>query len=73
MKIGERGQVTIPKELRERFGLTPLTEVEFQVVKGQLVIRKKIPAQKTKIRNWVGFLNGEPEDVDQFIEDIRGR
>ncbi|MGH9356324.1 MAG: AbrB/MazE/SpoVT family DNA-binding domain-containing protein [Terriglobia bacterium] len=31
MKIGERGQVTIPKEIRERFGLKPETEVEFQV------------------------------------------
>jgi bifunctional DNA-binding transcriptional regulator/antitoxin component of YhaV-PrlF toxin-antitoxin module len=26
-KVGERGQVTIPKELRERFGLVPETEL----------------------------------------------
>jgi len=32
MKIGERGQVTIPKDLQERFGLKPETEVEFEVV-----------------------------------------
>lgn len=29
MRISERGQVTIPQELRERFGLVPDTEVEF--------------------------------------------
>ena len=41
MKIGERGQVTIPKELRERSGLKPETEVEFQVVNNSILLRKK--------------------------------
>jgi AbrB family looped-hinge helix DNA binding protein len=39
MKIGERGQVTIPKEIRERFGLGPETEVEFRVIGGSIVPR----------------------------------
>jgi AbrB family looped-hinge helix DNA binding protein len=74
MKIGERGQITIPKHLRERFGLMPSTEVEFRVVRGKLTLRKKTSrTQRTKLRNWVGFLNGKPEDVDRFVEDIRGR
>jgi AbrB family looped-hinge helix DNA binding protein len=29
MKIGERGQITIPKELREKYGLFPSIEIEF--------------------------------------------
>ena len=29
MKIGERGQVTIPKDIREKYGLLPRTEVDF--------------------------------------------
>jgi AbrB family looped-hinge helix DNA binding protein len=29
MRISERGQVTIPRELREQFGLLANTEVEF--------------------------------------------
>jgi AbrB family looped-hinge helix DNA binding protein len=36
MKITEKGQVTIPIEIRERFGLLPHTEVEF-VVEGESV------------------------------------
>lgn len=36
MKIGERGQVTIPKNIREQFGLGPETEVEFRVVGGAI-------------------------------------
>ena len=73
MKISERGQITIPKDMRERFGLTPFSEVEFKIVKGELVLRKKRSTQKIRIRDWTGFLKGEPEGIDQFIEDIRGR
>ena len=31
MRVTERGQVTIPKSIRERFGFEPETEVEFVV------------------------------------------
>jgi AbrB family looped-hinge helix DNA binding protein len=31
LRITEKGQVTIPVEIRERFGLLPHTEVEFVV------------------------------------------
>lgn len=40
MKIGERGQVTIPKEIREEFGLGPATEVQFHVIRGSIVLKK---------------------------------
>ena|ERR1035441_5247659 len=32
MKVGDRGQVAIPKEIRDRFTLGPQTEVEFSVI-----------------------------------------
>ncbi|HEU4583137.1 MAG TPA: AbrB/MazE/SpoVT family DNA-binding domain-containing protein [Polyangiaceae bacterium] len=32
MRITSKGQVTIPQEIREQFGLLPDTEVEFTVV-----------------------------------------
>jgi AbrB family looped-hinge helix DNA binding protein len=31
MRISERGQITIPQEIREKFGFLPNTEVEFVV------------------------------------------
>jgi AbrB family looped-hinge helix DNA binding protein len=40
MRIGERGQVTIPKDIRDQFGLGPETEVEFRVVGGSIVLKK---------------------------------
>lgn len=76
MKIGERGQVTIPKEIRERFGLKPETEVQFRVVKDLLVIQKK--PTKLKLDKWKGrckraFARLGYKSVDEFMEDVRGR
>jgi len=76
MKVGERGQVTIPKEIRERFGIRPNTEVEFHLVKGAIVL-KKAP-RKLSLRKWKGrcsesFSNLGYSSVDKYIEDIRGR
>lgn len=76
MRIGERGQVTIPKEIRERFGLKPGTEVQFRVEKDLLVLRKK--PTKLKLDKWKGrckrsFARLGHKSVDDFIEDVRGR
>ena len=40
MKITTKGQVTVPQEIRERFGLLPDTEVEFTVAGGRVYLRK---------------------------------
>jgi len=45
MRITSKGQITIPQEIRLKFGLFPDTEVQFQVVNGILVL-KKISAEK---------------------------
>ena len=41
MRITTKGQVTIPVEIRERLGLLPNSEVEFEVV-GQAVRLRKV-------------------------------
>jgi AbrB family looped-hinge helix DNA binding protein len=76
MKIGERGQVTIPKKIRDRFGLGPETEVEFQIAESSIVLRKK--PKKLNLKKWRGRAKASFDElgyssVDQFIEDIRGR
>ena len=42
MKITSKGQVTIPVEIRERFGLLPHTEVEFTIREGDVVLRRPV-------------------------------
>jgi antitoxin PrlF len=39
-RIGAKGQVVIPKELREEAGLGPGADVEFEAVEDGLVIRR---------------------------------
>ena len=76
MKIGERGQVTIPKRIREQFSLGPETEVEFLVAGGSIVLRKA--PKKLDLAKWKGRCGGAFKglgysSVDSFIEDVRGR
>lgn len=76
MKIGERGQVTIPKEIREKFGFTPRTEVEFKVVSGGVMLRKapkKLPLARWKGRCKESFEELGYKSVDEFIDHARGR
>lgn len=40
MKITTKGQVTIPQEIRERLGLLPHTEVDFEVHGDVVVVTK---------------------------------
>ena len=40
--LSEKGQITIPKAIRQKLGLLPGTVLEFDAVKGQLVGRKKL-------------------------------
>ena len=38
-KISSKGQVTIPKEIREYLGLRPGDRLEFEVVDGNVIVR----------------------------------
>jgi AbrB family looped-hinge helix DNA binding protein len=42
MRITREGQITIPAEIRQRLGLLPDTEVEFEVREDGLYLRKKL-------------------------------
>lgn len=56
MRITSRGQVTIPQEIRERLGLLPETEVEFEVAGNAVMIRKarntRVPGRSLVERMW---------------------
>jgi AbrB family looped-hinge helix DNA binding protein len=71
MKIGERGQVTIPKAIREKYGLLPQIEVDFVQEKAGVLIQKKThhvsPAEQV-----YGILRKNVR-TDPYIESIRGR
>ena len=76
MRISERGQITIPKTLRERFGLHHNVEVEISPTDRGLLIRKRTTA-KHPVDRLYGILGrdalGEGVSIDDYIEEIRGR
>ena len=72
MKISERGQVTIPKPLRDRFGMHHNVEVDFTPTEKGLLLQKRAAALHP-VERLAGILDGTDFDIDEYIEDIRGR
>lgn len=69
MKVTRRGQVTIPKYIRERTGIDEGMEIEFKEEKGRIVI-SKTPG-KNPFESWVGYLK-QPESSDAKLKRMRG-
>jgi AbrB family looped-hinge helix DNA binding protein len=74
MKITTKGQVTIPQEIRQKYGLWPQTEVEFVDQGNRLVIRKAAGAG-TRGRKVVDRLRGRSDvkmSTDEIMKLTRG-
>jgi AbrB family looped-hinge helix DNA binding protein len=69
-RVAERGQVVIPKPLRDRLGVRPGTLLEFTEERGRLIAVKANQPSPTQ-RVW-GCL-GKNFDTDAFISQIRGK
>ena len=70
MKITSKGQVTIPKEIRDRHGLLPGTEVEF-VTKGGAVTVRKLEGGRTRGQEIVEHLKrAGGGDIKMSTEEI---
>ncbi len=49
MRVSERGQITIPKEIRDQFGFGANTEVEFVVREGRVELVRNQKSTNEKI------------------------
>lgn len=58
MKVTEKGQVTIPKDIRDALGIGAGSEVDFEVRRGTIVVRKR---------------TDHPTRGRQIVERMRGR
>lgn len=72
MKISEKGQITIPKTIRERYGLHKDMEVDFKPVKSGLLISLKKSLKTHPIDEVFGILERH-SSTDSYIEEIRGK
>lgn len=71
MRISKRGQVTIPKKLRDAFGMKPNVDVMITPAQDGLLIQKRTAA-KHPVDRIYGILAGGGRTND-YIEKIRGR
>jgi AbrB family looped-hinge helix DNA binding protein len=67
MRITTKGQVTIPAPIRDRLGLLPHSEVDFEVVGN--VVRLRKAATSARGRRIIGRLRGRG-DVKMTTEEI---
>lgn len=70
MRISKRGQITIPKDLRDRFGMHPDAEVEITATEGGLLIRKRVKGQHP-VDAIYGILD-LGMSTDEYMSEIRG-
>lgn len=74
MKITTKGQVTIPQYIRERLGLLPHTEVDFEV-RGDVVVVTKARGSAERGRKVVETLRGRGDvrmSTDEILALTRG-
>jgi AbrB family looped-hinge helix DNA binding protein len=68
-KVAERGQVTIPKVLRERLGIIPGTVLDFVEEQGRLIAKKADPVDA--VDEVFGRL-GRGRNTDDVLRELRG-
>lgn len=71
-KVTSKGQVTIPKDVRERMGLRPGDEIEFAEDQKGFRVQKSL--EPSPFKKWRGFLK-HPKglDPDELVDEMRGR
>lgn len=73
--VTSKGQVTIPKRIRELLGVQAGTKVDFKVgANGQIVLQRvdeKLSQQPDRFAKWVGFLGPSPS-TDEIMALLRG-
>ena len=79
MKITSKGQVTIPQQVRERAGLHPHSEVEFEVQpNGDVLLRpvkQRVSAVRAAFTRARGSANARAfkgMNTDEFMRFLRG-
>ena len=68
-KVSEKGQVTIPKPLRDRLGIRPGQVLDFHEEEGRLVASKILP--QDPVESVYGILRLE-HSTDEILTSLRG-
>lgn len=70
--VTSKGQVTIPKDVRDRLGIGPGDQLEFFESEQGYVVQKRVVA--SPFDRYVGYLRDlKGRDPDELVEEMRGR
>lgn len=70
-KVTSKGQVTIPKKIRDKLGVRPGDDVGFEEKEGLMLIKKAVT--KSPFDKWVGKLKHlKGRRSDDLVKEARG-
>lgn len=70
--VAERGQITLPKAVRDALGLTKGTVLKVELDGGRIVLRKDVSEALRKARGAFRLVDGF-QRTDEALRSIRGR
>ncbi len=69
--VAERGQITLPKQVRDALGLTKGTKLEVQIDGSRVVLRKDVDDAISRLRGRFKLPPGMT--TDDVMRELRGR
>jgi AbrB family looped-hinge helix DNA binding protein len=71
-RVTQKGQVTIPRDIRLLLGIKTGDEIVFEIDKGKAVLKKK-SVSIHNFKKYVGFLSHlKGKKTDDVIDELRG-
>jgi len=75
MKITSKGQVTVPQHIRERLGLLPNTDIDWELKDGAAVLTKASKGDRRRGRALIEHMRGRASvrmSTDEIMALTRG-
>jgi AbrB family looped-hinge helix DNA binding protein len=70
--VAERGQITLPKAVRDALGLTKGTQLKIELDGGRIILRKNVDDALSRMRGKYRLVP-EYANSDEALRAIRGR
>ena len=75
MRLTQKGQITVPKKMRDHFGLATGTEVEFEATEAGLLIRPRKDLETQRLRAGIRSIRGTANtglNTEKILRMTRG-
>ena len=70
--VAERGQITLPKAVRDALGLTKGSKLTVELIDGRIILRKDVDDALSRLRGRFKLAEGF-KSTDEAMRAIRGR